>query len=820
MCETTIATTSNCRRHDQPSQRWGLAVGCLIISLSLSQSGQALDQTQTAPLAHPSAHTSSANSSLGSLTLAAGTATLAVPNTWPMGPSILSQLQKIPGLRRLTQGIPSKYWLSVIAAAWGSHTLYQWWQHHGSTQLTLRSLNLANLVPSHHQDHRTYDDAIHQAELHEAVLHPHKSGSSSEPPPGEDPPQVPPFYELHDQHAYQQPPTLATAADERSIISSVLDEPLSPSLLSPSLAPARLAEHSYFQQRPPRQLLATWHQDMAMKYQQMSHHHHLYLARTFHIPIEHLSEFIQAILLHRHHLSYSPHLLAIHSAFVLQLADESMSQLSTKLNLDHHKIRRLTHQLHDELIIYTQEIPKTFHDPQQLAAYQAKVVRILAQFEESFFKDHRNVLTPLRHPYLAELASHKLQAPFQTTPETILFNAHHLAIPTIPHEQLLELLPFSAEEAEQLMHHHRGVASYLRTKPMGTYHPQALEKHYFHLNYAQIQDLHTDFYDLLHLETSTHVAFYHQLKAFYQQKLTTELQRQLFLTCVLKLIQPSVLTMRQLAHHFHLNITTTHHQDAISELDTTTDRLLKQELSLVVTELKAWFHNPNQPIHLSFDSASALGEYLHHRMNELTERDLTTLAELWGLQTAQQRTFPMQLQIFQKTHLNHPLKFNIFGAYILHWNPLPLQMFADLHDITPDQLKKLIRQLFEQFQTALSGAETAATSLHKILEDLYLQFTQLNDDELTELINTQGFHELNPLMFTSLVARYLETAGMSTHRTILFLAKVLQLSPLSHLEWDHIFAAYPATQNSSSSLIVHLHIDQHFRAFLAENHPH
>lgn len=812
MRDTAIyqANAAQTHRHHQPWLRWCIAVG--FISLSLIRSDWALSQPLT--VAHPSSPTTS---SPAAVTQAAGAAVLALPNPdiRQAVPSILRQLQKFPGTRRLAQGIPVKYWLSVLAAAWGGHTFYQWWQHRGASQLALTSSSLAtHLIPPHHQDNLSYDDAIRQGELHKTVLHPRKPGSPAEPPPGEDPLEVPPFYELHDQHTYQHPPESPTVADEHKIMPPILDEP--PSLLSPSLAPARLTAHAYFQQQPSRQLLTTWYQHMLMKYQHMSHHHRLYLARTFHISTDHLSEFIQAIMLHRHHLNYSPHLLAIHSAFVLQLADESMAQLSAGLSLDPHKIRRLTHQLRDELIIYTQGIPKTFDDPQQLAAYQTKVMRIVAEFEDSFFKDHRNILTTLRDPYLAGRASLKLGPPFDTTPESILLTAHHLAIPTLPREELLALLSFSSEEAEQLIRHHRVVAPHLPTSPMGNYQPKALEQHFFRLNYAQIQDLHAKFYEVLSLDTITKVAFYHQLRAFYQQKLTTELQRQLFLTCVLKLIQPSVLTLRQLAHHFHLNITWTPQQDTIRELDTTTDRLLKQELSLVMTELKAWFHYPARHMHQPFDSARGLGEYLQHRMNELDERDLALLAGLWGFKAKNQRTFPMLLQTFQKAHLTHPLQFNIFSAYILHWNPLPTQVFAELHNITPDQLTKLMSQLFEEFQTTLSAPVAAGASLHKILEDLYLQFTQLNDTELTKLIATQDFHELSPLMFTSLVAAYLETSGMSVHRTILFLAKVLQLSSLSHLEWDHIFAAYPATQNSLSSLIVHLQIDQHFRTFLAE----
>ena len=710
---------------------------------------------------------------------------------------IWQHLSKIPGFKGLTAKFRAQYWLGMVAAAWGGLTLYQWWQR-GELATHLWPMSTIDPAPA--------PEPSIPSQLNGILIK-----RQNEPDPSPQRPDVPPLYARHnDESAY------SSIRKFQNILSMIKSSTTAPSPQPQDTYYKKHASHYQINHQ-----ITEWYEHLEAKYHQMSDQHWLKLARQLFISAEHLSQLTRDINLHRQHLRHSPYLLAIYHAFVLNLADNSMAEITSELNIDLNEIKQITQKLSDELIIYTHFIPKIFDHSSHLEAYQTNVLRILAQFETAFFNDYKNLLSPLKSTYLHQLATHDRPSPFGSATEAILFKAAHLRIPTIERQHLWELLDISHNEAHRLMARHHSIGRHFLTKTSSPYHLSTLEDNYFNLDYHHIQDLYTRHYDLLHLKSISAASFYHQLSSFYHQQLTSDIQRHLFLTFVVNFTQPSIITVRQMIDHFHLPITASHY-GSVTGHHSTPEQFLQGQLQLVITQLKDWFHSPFIHLHQDFATSAKLNQYFHHRSNEITEHDLLLIAKLWGITSGkQQLTFPMQFQKFMQNKLSNPYKFNVFCAYILHWNPLPLHQFAQLHGVSTKKLKRTIQTLFHQFQTELHRNSTADEfpSPSKILEDLYLKFSQLNDPELTALTQLHGFAHIDPIVFSSLITTYLETSRFNTHKSILFFAKVLQLSGRSHLEWDHIFALYQPTQNHLPSLITHLEIEKKFRDFLAANHP-
>lgn len=581
---------------------------------------------------------------------------------------------------------------------------------------------------------------------------------------------------------------------------------------------------TYFKNNFALDRINQWTQELDGQYHQITDQHLKQLAKKHYIAPEHVGQLAKSISIHRQHLSDWILPRSLYDAFVLDLSDQTKSQISRQFNIPEATINQLVASLSGELAIYSSQIPRHFEMVSQLKSYQQLMISAVLQFEQNFF-GHSQHLHPLKSHYLKSLASSQNSSPFSSKTEWLLFRSAHLGLPITDRKHLWALLELSPKQGQVLEERHTKIGWHFLTRPINRPHQYTLKEEFFYLSADQIRHLYARFYDALHLKSLSKISFYHELRSFYQQ-IPNELDRQLFLTFVVHTYQPSLVSVRQIADHYHLNANHDRsHTSNFQELHSS-GTIIRNHLNHLMRSLTQWFQKPYGQITQDFDDSHRIESYFQHRLTELTEHHTASLARHWGITPKQQRLlFPMKMQSFIKTQLHNSLDFNVFCAYILHWNPLPIHKLARLHGVNDDTINLRSEQLLSQFQSWIHDPQTGygptrdrqIKPTHKILESLHIKFSQLTSQAITELITTQKFDLTDPGEFLNHVEGYLEQSSLGVQGHIIFLAKVLGLSHRSYLEWDHIF--HKNTQDPLPSLMMHLSLEKSFRSYI-QSHNH
>lgn len=520
-------------------------------------------------------------------------------------------------------------------------------------------------------------------------------------------------------------------------------------------------------------------------------------------------EFLSVITLHLQHLSNKRWYQALYYGFVLGLSDRPLEEVTNELGFDLGETRSIVQKLTGELMIYAHSVPKRFSNFENLLSYQNHFIEVLAEFEDRLFKDSSGILESLKTPHLKDLAHHKSSLNFSPK-QLAIFRISQMSIPAIDHHHLLDLLGISQQRFEAL--------SYLAAeKPVAFGIPASMDypmaqggRLLFELDFRKVRRLQ----QILGAPAMDTAAFYHELRSFYLSGSESDLHRQLFLAFVVKLVQPSMVSIRKITHQFHFPSEQMHLPSSIASYRV---RFIKSQLISVMKSFQQWLAVSRADLHQSFDSRQSFEEYFYHRLDNLSEEELGVVARQWGVLSSQQHLlFPHKFHHFLTHNLERPHDFALFCSYILRWNPIPIAEFAGLYDISPSMVKNRLQALIHQFQQALHKPHSLEPPA-KILESLYLEFRELSRDQIDEIIAQNAFEGAVGEEFVAFVESFLANSSYNTHKTILFFASVLGLSPRSLLEWDQVFASHLGLSNLRSSLLIHHEMDQSFRQFLASS---
>ena len=548
-----------------------------------------------------------------------------------------------------------------------------------------------------------------------------------------------------------------------------------------------------------------FYEQMMRRFSQISDTKIREVAQRFSTDPEATSQFLSVITLHLQHLSNKRWYQALYYGFVLGLSDRPLEEVTSELGFDLGEARTIVQKLTGELMIYAHSVPKQFSSFESLLSYQNHFVEVLAEFEDRLFKDSSGLLEPLKTPHLGDLAHHQSSLNFSPK-QLAIFRVSQMAIPTIDQQHLLDLLDISRQRFEAL-------STLAADKPVAFGIPASMDypmaeggRLLFELDFRKVRNLQ----QALGKPNMDTAAFYHELRTFYLSGGESDLHRQLFLAFVVKLLQPSIVSIRKITHQFHFPSQQMHLPRSMASYRV---RFIRSQLISVIKSFQQWLSISRSDLYQSFDNRQSFEDYFYHRLDNLSEEELTMIARQWGVLSSKQLLlFPHKFHRFLARNLEDPTDLSLFFSHILRWNPIPIAEFADLYDISQVMVRNRLQTLIHQFQKHLHHPHSEQPP--KILESLYLQFSELSLDQIDGIIARKSFDGAVAEEFVDLVESFLANSSYNTHKTILFFASVLGLSPRSLLEWDQIFASHPDLSNLRSSLVIHHEMDHSFREFL------
>ena len=559
-----------------------------------------------------------------------------------------------------------------------------------------------------------------------------------------------------------------------------------------------------------------WLKQMRLSYQNISSTYGPALAQKFHIDSEYSEQFLKIIhQYYRQHLN-SPIHQAIFLGFVLDLSPISLAEFAQNNIMTLASCQQILDHLHHELATHLLPLPKQFSSKEELGYYQRNFFQQLRLWEDHLYSDYHGILEPLKSHHLIQLGQDPLQETHYHQDELLYLRTHVLGVPKITTDHLHQLLELKPYDIHKLSLKQLTYSQQPTQKPIAQHSYPDLHHKFFTLGPHQITNLYHRFSQHLPIEQLDEDSFYAELRSFFVYQLKHQLHRHLFLSFVIKILQPTAWDLEYIMASYDMP----DHQHSKSperNIDKTTTQKIRAQIILIMMELKKWFHQP----HLSFShhlgSKDDLREYFIHRYQELTEKDLEKMGRLWGALSPQRaRQFPRKLHHFIHQYLNHPVNFNLFYAYVLNWNPLPISEFAEMHGRAPRDIIQLRHKYRSLFQQHLQKIPTTKKSLTAILTDFLELFDHLSDQEIEQMMKRLSLADRSPDQFRKITKSFLRKSAYDSPRLILFFAKTLEMSALSFLDWDLVFSHHLSSQLPFSSIHMHLKIQQNFNNWLSD----